>query len=77
LAVLKNIWKPIQIPRSTPKLAHLAFADDLLLFSEAKLEQNNYINIILDLFCRSSGQKVSKDKTRMFLGNSVANLRGC
>jgi len=69
--VQKDLWKPIQIPRGGPKLAHLAFADDLLLFAEASLEQINYINIIMDFFCRSSGQKVSKEKTRIFFSKNV------
>lgn len=30
-------WKPIQITRGDPKISHLAFADDLILFAEANV----------------------------------------
>jgi len=35
------------------------------------MEQIHYINLILDLFCRSLGQKVSKDKTRIYFSRNV------
>lgn len=51
------------------------FVDDLVLFSEATMDQVRVVKMCLDLFCNSSGQKVSNDKTqvfflRMFIGES-------
>lgn len=59
-------WKPIQIARGGPKISHLAFADDLLLFAEANLDQAQIIQATLQNFCLSSGQKVSQEKTRVY-----------
>lgn len=64
-------WKPIQLARGGPKISHLAFADDLLLFVEASLDQVEVIKTILDLFCNSSGQKISQDKSSIFFSNIV------
>lgn len=71
-AVVENkFWSPIQLSRGGPKLSHLAFADDLMLFSEASIEQVEIIGTILKLFCDSSGQKVSTEKTRVFFSKNV------
>ena len=39
LAVENKIWEPIQLSRSSPTLSHLCFADDLVLFAKASMEQ--------------------------------------
>lgn len=38
-----------------PELSHLAFANDLVLFAEANMEQVEVINTCLRLFCNSFG----------------------
>lgn len=48
------------------KIVTPCFADDLILFIEASMEQVEVISSCLDLFCESSGEKVSQDKTRVF-----------
>lgn len=39
IVVASNAWQPIQVSRGGPILYHLAFADDLILFAEANVEQ--------------------------------------
>nr|KYP38810.1 Transposon TX1 uncharacterized [Cajanus cajan] len=62
-----KLWKPIKLSKKGPPLSYLAFADDLILFSEATLDQAEIINTCMDLFCKSSGMKVSQEKTSLFL----------
>lgn len=38
VVVDNGFWQPIQLAREGPKLTHLAFADDLLLFTKADLD---------------------------------------
>lgn len=71
IVVENSFWNPIKIARGAPKLSHLAFADDLLLFAEASKDQIEVIKCIMNLFCGSSDQKVSHGKTRIYFSNSV------
>ncbi|RDX72206.1 putative ribonuclease H protein, partial [Mucuna pruriens] len=71
VAVNQSIWKPIRLNRRGPSISHLAFADDLILFAEENMEQVHIIQTILKLFCRSSEQKVSLDKSKVFFSKNV------
>lgn len=66
-------WIPIQITRGA-KISHLAFADELLFFAEANLEQAQIIQSTLHNFCLSSGQKVSQEKTRVYFSKNVSRF---
>lgn len=48
-------WKPIRIGSHGPPISHLMFADDILLFAEASLEQMNELGLVMGNFCRASG----------------------
>lgn len=73
LAIEQHHWRPIQLVRGGPKISHLAFADDVLLFAEASEGQITLIKHILDVFCRFTGQKISEAKTRIFFSKNVDN----
>lgn len=57
--------------RCGPGLNHSSFADDLMLFSEAKEGQLLCFTEGQDLFCKCSGQKVNFHKSSMFLSSNV------
>jgi len=48
-------WKPINLSRGGPKISHVCFADDLILFAEASVVQIRVIRRVLERFCLSSG----------------------
>ena len=52
-------WKPVQVSRGGPKISHLMFADDVVLFVEGTLEQAQIIRGCLNRFCAASGQKIN------------------
>ena len=53
-------WKPIKLSRLGPPLSHLFFADvNLILFTEASVEQLKVVLDCLNLFMDCSGQKVN------------------
>ncbi|KAG7585751.1 Pentatricopeptide repeat [Arabidopsis thaliana x Arabidopsis arenosa] len=58
LAVDSKEWKPINLSRGGPKLSHVCFADDLILFAEASVSQVRVIRKVLEKFCLASGQKM-------------------
>lgn len=43
-------WKPVKASKSGPFLSHLFFADDLVLFAEASIEQVQVISQCLEAF---------------------------
>lgn len=64
-------WKPISFSRGGPKLSHICFADDLILFAEASVAQVKVIRKVLERFCFASGQKVSLEKSKIFFSDNV------
>ena len=55
-------WQAINLGKNGPPLSHLFFADDLVLFNKASVEQVLVIANVLKYFCDCSGQKLSKEK---------------
>lgn len=55
-AVAGHRWKPCKANRRGPPVAHLFFADDMLLFGEASVTQAEVMENILNEFCSSLGQ---------------------
>ena len=50
------------------------FADDLLQFVEALVEQMLNVKVILDFFCAAFGQKVSSVKIVIFFSRNVQDF---
>lgn len=69
--VMKGRWRALKASRSGPKVSHLFFADDLMLFSEASEDQVACIKVGLNLFCKASGQKVNYNKSLMFVSSNI------
>lgn len=72
----KKNRKPINLSRGGPQLSHICFADDLILFAEASVEQIGVIRRVLERFCKASGQKVSLEKSKIFFSSNVSRELG-
>ena len=59
-------WKPVRASRNGPAISNLAFADDLILFCEASLDQAGVLQQCLSNFCAASGSKVNVDKSKVY-----------
>ncbi|CAL1380726.1 unnamed protein product [Linum trigynum] len=70
-AVDEKRWKPISLAKNGPRLSHLFFADDLILFAEAEGGQIDVIRSCLQDFCSSSGQKVNLSKSAIYVSPNV------
>ncbi|KAA3463577.1 LINE-1 reverse transcriptase isogeny [Gossypium australe] len=69
-------WDPISLSRSGPPISHLFFADDLVIFCKAQIDQASSLERILSLFCGISGHKISARKSQIFFSkNTEADTR--
>ena len=54
-AIENGRWKPVRLSRNGPRLSHLFFADDLILFAKVPVDQIKTVMECLELFCDLSG----------------------
>lgn len=72
-AVSNGSWKPISLGRGGPKLSHLFFVDDLVLFGEASLETAMMMKAIIDQFYVFLGHKVNSSKSMLHFSLNTSN----
>jgi hypothetical protein len=63
----------IQVARNAPKITHLLFADDSLLFARANSKEASTILTVLKSYQETSGQMVSLDKSEVPYSRNVPN----
>ena len=61
----------VSICRNVPKLTHLFFVDDSLLFCRATTQECHKVLEILSSYERVSSQKLNRDKTSLFFSKST------
>ena len=70
-AKVEGLIQGVSICRSGPRVSHLFFADDSVLFCQAKEEECQKILDILAIYERGSGQKINWDKTNIFFSSNT------
>ncbi|XP_072075669.1 uncharacterized protein [Arachis hypogaea] len=73
--VSQGSWNPIAVSRNGPRLFHLMFADDLLLFCKISKAQVIEVMHCLDLFSRELGLKVNLHKSKAQCSKKVSERR--
>ena len=63
----------VAICQNGPRVSHLFFADDRVLFCQAKEEECGKIFDILATYERGSGQKIDRDKTNIFFSSNTSS----
>ena len=61
----------VAICRDGPKVSHLFFANDSVLFCRATEAECNKILEILEVYKRGSGQKINREKTNLFFNSNT------
>ena len=67
-----GLIRGISLCRNGPRLTHLFFADDSLLFCRASIQECNHIQAILADYKVASGQKLNRDKTTLFFSKATS-----
>lgn len=75
ILLLKEPGSPLNFLRMVLQFLIFFFADDIVLFAEASLQQAEIIKRCLDDFCNCSGQRVNASKTRIFFSPNVNHNR--
>ena len=70
-AVASGEIRGISICRGGPRLTHLFFADDSLLFCRASVQECMHIQDLLSTYEDASGQKLNRDKTTLFFSKNT------
>ncbi|XP_015958565.1 uncharacterized protein LOC107482544 [Arachis duranensis] len=73
--VSQGFWIPVSVSRHGPKISHLMFADDLLLFCKATKTQVTKVMKTLDIFTQASGLKVNIHKSKAQCSKNVSTRR--
>ena len=61
----------VAICRNGPRVSHLFFTDDSILFCRAKEEECQKVLDILAIYEKGSGQKINRDKTNIFFSSNT------
>ena len=57
--------------RGAPRLSHLLFADDNIVFCRASMEECDRLIKVLEEYDGDSGQKLNKEKTSLFFSKNT------
>lgn len=71
-SVSEGCWHHIRTSRHGLSISHLFFADDLLLFGAASMQQAMEMDYIMTKFCKISGQIISLHKSQILISKNIA-----
>ena len=70
-SVCNGSMEGIAICRGGPKLSHLFFADDSLIFCKATIAECDALQRVLGVYEQASGQQLNRAKTSLFFSSNT------
>lgn len=71
----RGVLRGVAISSTTPRISHLLFADDTLLFCDASVSAAMEIQTILNLYSLASGQEINLDKSTIVFSCNTGSVR--
>ena len=71
-SVCNGQLKGVAVCHGGPKLSHLFFADDSLIFYKASIQECNSLQRILEVYEKASGQQLNRAKTSLFFNSNTS-----
>ena len=68
-----GLLEGIVVYRGGPKLSHLFFADDNLIFCKATLANCESLQRVLEVYEKAFGQQLNRAKTSLFFSSNTSN----
>jgi hypothetical protein len=62
----------IKVAQTAPKINHLLFADDCLLFCKASAQEAESLKIVVQKYCSASSQRINNVKSSIYFGKKVS-----
>lgn len=69
-AVQHGDIKGVKLARTAPKITHIMYADDLVLFGNAEIEEVRHLKQVLERFGHYSGLVVNPDKSKIWFSKA-------
>jgi hypothetical protein len=70
-----HLFRGVAICHGGPRISHLFFADDSVIFCRASISDCVVIQNLLSLYEKASGQKVNGDKTAIFFSKNTSTAK--
>ena len=70
-AVVQGKLTGVRIAEEAPRLSHLSFADDSLIFCKANAMEAGQLRRILEVYREASGQLINIEKSSLFFSRNV------
>ena len=68
---MEGSLKGVAICRHGPRISHLFFADDSVLFCRATKDECQRVMNILAIYERGTGQEINREKTNIFFSSNT------
>lgn len=68
-----HLSRGVRLGIHAPRISHLLFADDCIIFSEASHRGVTRLQEILDIYSRGSGQQINRDKSAVFFSRNCSD----